>query len=432
MNRQDLILDFIDGKIDTTQNDILFEHLYYDEDARTEFTQQMQILINVNQAFKTVPVPSRVTNHIYAEVGIKTNLLLKLLNQVRHSRYIKSGIIAAALLLITFSSFYFGKWYNDYYNRSNADNKISQNQVPVVSSIDEDYITNSSNVVSDLRNKALNFQSSTLQNHNYLMQLANLAKISNSIERYYRNYYNKILAKNSIKITGTQNKNNSLMKEGVVNNNLDEVFINTLDKSINTTNLQVSSNNLFSQPYKNNLINQKIFSTSFLDFVSSILPKDYKFEITVSNMSTQSAIPIGLKTNGKYQFDMNARYNLNSNSALGFNLGYDNFPQEFNRDIQGKQFTQIQSPDLVYLGITYRYNYFQSPTNQFLTPYLDVMLGGTQVGPLVKAQIGANIPLWNRIELNVGLLNSLLIYNVENMIYSTNKLNFVYGLNIKL
>lgn len=433
MNKQDLILDFIDGKIDPTQNDILFEHLYYDEDARTEFAQQIQILLNVNQAFKTVPVPSVVTSNIFAELGIKTNLFLNLYQRIQQSRYTKSAIVVVALLLITFSSFYLGKWYSNFNNNSNAVNKLSQNNVPIVSSKNIDFIAVDNTVNPNLQNQKLSNQGLILQNHNYLMQLANLSMISNSIERYYRKYYNNLLANNSDIVTRNKNKNSLLLSEENTNNNkIDEKLINTLDKSVIFSNAQQTQNSFISLTDKNYYSNQMILTNSFVDFVSSILPKDYKLEVSFSNMSTQSALPAGLNTNGKYQFDVNARYNLNSNSAIGVNIGYDNFPQEFLRNIQGKEFTQIQSPDLVYLGITYRYNYFQSPTNQFLIPYLDVMLGGTQVGPIIKAQIGANIPIWNRVGLNIGLLNSLLIYNVENTIYSTNKLNFVYGLNIKL
>ncbi len=436
MNKQDLILDFIDGKIDPDHNDVLFEHLYYDEAARVEFTQQMQILMNINQAFKVMPVPSSVTNHIFTELGIKTNIWLNALQRIRQSRYTKASLIVVALLLITFSSFFVGQWYNENNAEKYGYGNNFKNNFPVVSSEETSNanINNISKNTDAINNKV---QSAIWQNHNYLMQLANLSMISNSIEKYYQSYYKGLFSRNANKNNIVNSDVNYISKDNVENilsraEENKESKRYDFDKNISLSDAQISSSKFLTKSSLNNYNNNLRISTSFIDFVSSILPKDYKYEITISNMSTQVALPNGLNSIGKYQFDLNARYNLNSNSAIGFNLGYDNFPQEFTRDIQGKQFSQVQSPELVYLGITYRYNYFESPTNPYFLPYIDLMIGATQVGPLLKAQIGANIPIWNRLALNLGLHNSSLFYNVDNTIYSTNKLNFVYGINIKL
>ncbi len=431
MNKQDLILDFIDGKIEPDHNDVLFEHLYYDEAARTEFTQQMQILLNINKSMELMPVPSIVTQNIFAELGIKTSLWLNFLQRIRKSRFAKTSAIVVGLLLITFSSFYMGRWYyeNNFEQYSNG-NKYRSN-IPVVSS-EESIFTSSNNQSSNYGTNNNNKNISYLQNQNYLTQLANFTIIANSIDKYYRDYYNRLITQNS-QINSQINSQNVAL----IGNNTAQIIdqieanYNYVNKNINISNPQMEKNK-----YLSNLPTNQYFynlrTKTFVDLISSLLPDDHKYEISLSNLSTTSALPIGLTPNKKVQFDFNSRYNLNSNSALGLNIGYDYFPMEFTREIQGKQFTQIQSPDLVYLGITYRYNYFESPTNSFMIPYFDFMIGGTQIGPLLKAQIGASIPIWNRIALNLGIHNSLLIYNVDNTIYSTNKLNFVYGINLKL
>ena len=443
MNKQDLILDFIDGKIDPDHNDVLFEHLYYDDAARVEFTQQIQILMNVNKALKVMPVPSSVTNHIFTELGIKTNIWWNTLQRIGQSRYTKSTLIVVALLLITFSSFFVGQWYNENNGEKYAYGNAFKNNFPVVSSEEINNANINNNIINnDNNNKNINaknnnVQSAIWQNHNYLMQLANLSVISNSIEKYYQSYFKGLLSSNANKNNIVNSHKNYISKDdekntlsGAEENN--ELNRYVFDKNISLSDAQKSSSKFLTKSNLNNYNNNLRISTSLVDFISSILPKDYKYEITISNMSTQVALPNGLNSIGKYQFDLNARYNLNSNSSIGFNLGYDNFPQEFTRDIQGKQFLQVQSPELVYIGITYRYNYFESPTNPYFSPYIDLMIGATQVGPLLKAQIGANIPIWNRLALNLGLHNSSMFYNVDNTIYSTNKLNFVYGINIKL
>lgn len=432
MNKQDLILDFIDGKINPDHNDVLFEHLHYDDAARAEFTQQMQILLNINKSVKVMPVPTVVTNHIFTELGIKTNYWVNALQRLRKSRYVQASAIIIALFFITFSSFYVGQWYNETHNNGFDSGQNLKNNFPLVSSeeiINKNQITQD----TDLQSTNNNYRSSDFQTHNYLMQLANLSIISNSIETYYRNYYNNLLARNSISNTVSSSKKldiNQYNSEQLSQQSVSDK--NTLNKSIQMSNSLIGSQKFTFNSTQKQFTRNNLISSSLVDFLKSILPEDYKYEITLTNISTQAASPTGLDISNNYQFDLNARYNLNNNSAFGLNVGYDNFPQEFIREIQGKQITQIQSPNLIYLGITYRYNYFQSPTNPLMIPYFDLMLGGTQVGPLVKAQIGANFPVWNGIALNIGFNNSLLIYNVDNNIYSTNKLNFVYGINIKL
>lgn len=433
MNQQDLILDFIDGKIDPEQNDILFEHLHYDDAARQQFSQQIQLLLNVNRSLKTMPVPSVVTDNIFAELGIKTNLLVSLLNRVRQSRIAKTGLVLVGLMFVAFTSFYTGKWFNENINAHNANNSNFSKTIPIVTSVET---TTKSGTSIDEYAPGMNKyaqQSTTFQNHSYLVQLATFTMLSNSIENYFRGQYINLISKN------TKNNLNKTLTASLNNTNLIEDNIRKNQAETEFFNSEINQSLSSSKTNKVNLIidlssnkYRYLSNNQLVTFISSILPHDYKYEISLSNLHTQSSYPDGLSASKSMQFDFNARYNLNTNSSIGINLGKDKFPQEFSREIQGKQFTQIQSPDLYYLGLTYRYNYFQSPTNPGLLPFFDLTLGATQIGPLLKGQIGVNIPVWNRIELNLGLLNSLLIYNVDNRIYSTNKLNFVYGLNIKL
>ncbi len=434
MNKQDLIMDFIDGKIDPEDKDILFEHLFYDEAAREEFIQQIQILLKLNQAFKPLPVPSYVTNNIYHTLGIKQSSLINLWQNVVQSRYTKFGLALALFLLITLSSFYFGQLYNQY--KLMGQNEIthsSMNNFPLVSS-SEMYFDNLHSNTTNMNTKTQLNQSNIKYNHNYLISLANYSILLNSIDNYYKNQYsNQSNTTNFQSITSNHLQNSStnetnekqiLSKEKATPNTFNPLsFSNSSTAKI--TNLP--SNLVYST--QNNPVNTTL---SLNDLISPLLPTDYRFEINLLNIITQTATPNGLKTTGINQFDFNTLYYLNSSNAIGLNVGYENFPQEFTRTIQGKQFLQIQSPNLLYMGISYRYNYFQVPFGGAFIPYFDLTIGGTQVGPIIKGQIGANIPVWNLIALNIGLHNSMLIYNVENKIYSTNKFNFVYGLNIKL
>lgn len=441
MNKQDLIMDFIDGKIDTYDKQILFEHLYYDETAREEFTQQIQILLKINQSFKPLPVPSTLTKNIYTALGIKSNYLLNLWQQIIQSRYTKFGLGLALLLLLTLSSFYIGQWYNqNKLSNHSTVNKISKNDYPIVSSME----TNKNNNSNSNSNSNSHYNSNstitpklshkiTQQNNNYLLQLANYSMIINSIDYYYQNYYKKLIT-NTLKNNFQKNHEKSLAKD------LDNVEPSSKNQSslVNFNPLTNSTSNSFWSSILSSNNTSYVRKTPLLttlsinEIIDSFYPKDYRYEITLSNIISKSSTLNRLNTGTINQFDLNALYYINSNNAIGLNIGYENFPQEFIRNIQGKQFIQIQLPYLTYLGISYRYTYLQAPYSRLITPYFNLMIGGTQVGPLIKGHIGANIPVWNSIAFNFGLQNSLLIYNVENTIYSTNKFNFVYGLNIKL
>jgi hypothetical protein len=116
---------------------------------------------------------------------------------------------------------------------------------------------------------------------------------------------------------------------------------------------------------------------------------------------------------------------------LGFTLGSDNFPQEFSRIISGKEYTQIQNPQLYYLGLNYSYKFSDWFSQSYLLPYVDIMAGATKIGPMLRAQLGLNIPIFARLQANIGVGNSLLVYNAEDIVYFSNKVNFIYGVSLK-
>lgn len=438
MEKQDLILDFIDGKLDSEQTDILFEHLFYDESSRSNFAQQIQLLLSINKHIKPLPVPTTVTNNIFNQLGIRRQPPLFALVQFFKTNLFRRIAVATGIILLALSSFYLGNWYNQNYTLQSTSAYVNQKSgsiinYPIVTSSDISSPNSTKNFTST--SEPLAYSENQSRNHLFLMSLANYSiyqnAVTNLLNKQYRSFLRNTITQNSLNSTFDKNSSKNINSPNH-SQDLYEFDVAHNNSIIFHSSSQIPNlnQNIFRQQKTTNA-NKQTSPIDMNELRNSLLPKDSKYELHLLSMISQHSNPTSSIPTESKNFELTAGYNFDFNHSVGLNIGYDNFPQTFKRNILGKQIQQSQNPYLLYAGMSYRFIYFNSPTNPYLFPYFDVMAGFSQVGPLFKLGAGANIPIWNNLELNLGLVNSLLLYNVENIIYSTNKLNFVYGLNIK-
>ncbi len=458
MKNENLIYDFIDGQLPSDKSSTLFETLYFDEESRKSFTQSVQMLLNINQQNQNVPVPVGLTASIFNQVGIPLpkRRFATVFGEFFQSRAVRfaTGIVVAILLLLT--GFYTADVLN--LNTSGnidvelrADDSKSVNPTRQVGAIayennsDNSRLSNSQPVAdnhfasSNFANSSsfASYSSNIFSNHKHLTNLSQFALLQNQIMMYYdnqyRNQFNRLLAANSMQSSTSDNINSDNSNFALQDNDDNEnESMNDL-KQIDFSENGGLTNSRNHNPERKSLINNsQNNSQNKMQFtIAQERPaKNYKAELLFTKLTNSSSAPIA-GTNTLYTFDLSVNYFVNKNNALGFTLGSDNFPQEFSRIISGKEYTQIQNPQLYYLGLNYSYKFSDWFSQSYLLPYVDIMAGATKIGPMLRAQLGLNIPIFARLQANIGVGNSLLVYNAEDIVYFSNKVNFIYGVSLK-
>ncbi len=448
MNREDLLFDYFENGLDPYEEDILFQQLNIDESLRKQFYQQMKIRLLTREDTMHIKAPFEATQNIFNTIGISKKVFQtqkfqrNFLTFIQSKKVRISSALIVIALLIALPAFYLIENYAaNKFNSSNANIETSANSL---SKNEQNYPTVSSNEDNTSENNASH---STLnQSNSFLAQTANTAILLNSLEDKLNSIYSKKLNKiNSVytnKLKQLQNllsnnQNNLATNLNNSNNDLLNLSNNTDREIQSTANLPFNqrSNNILMNNKQNNYFNyREPVAIDLFSLISDLLPKSYLLELNLTGINSNYAYPnVALNNSSpiQYTYNITAYYAINENHKLGVSYGKEQFPQQFNRNIDGKNYQQIQNPYLNYYGVDYKYIPTEIFSQSYVLPYINLLGGATTVGPLAKLQLGGEISIFKRLALTVGIENSLLFYNVDNIIYSTNKVNFVYGINLK-
>lgn len=449
MDREDIIFNYFEGDLPEQYQDELFEQLHYDENIRKEFYSQLKIRELVREEAIRIKAPVESRNVIFNNIGLnpnafKPNKFSNIFANIFNKQNFQKIAIVALLGLLSVSTLIIATNYKAifYSNSNNYNSSINANTTKpyaVVSSAATNNYTNVENENNNIFNQSNNSIFSSLASYSifvnqiessvakaYNLKLNKLAKDYQAKQKEYIATLNE-LKQNRANITDNSQSGNSQVKEQFYNKELYSQKLQ-LNPQINTNLFNSKSNTFQSQlmPTKTN------YDLSTL--LKDILPNNYNYEFSFNTSQVQVSTPNNTisSNNSAYTFDFGAKKILNRTQKVGLSIGRDIYPQSFSRKIDGKSYTQVQSPQLYYIGLTYQYvpSYFFAQS--YVLPVLSAFAGGTSVGPLVKFQLGTELSFFERISLNFGVENTTLFYNVENKIYSTNKVNFVYGINFKL
>lgn len=127
-------------------------------------------------------------------------------------------------------------------------------------------------------------------------------------------------------------------------------------------------------------------------------------------------------------FALAVMYDLASNHSVGFELGQENFLQEYNGMENEIPVTWQQNYIAFWAGLAYQYS-----MNEYsaLQPYGRVFVGGTRVGPLTKATIGAKFNITSKMSTIIGIENTGLFYEYQKKWFSSYKSGITAGISIK-
>ena len=163
------------------------------------------------------------------------------------------------------------------------------------------------------------------------------------------------------------------------------------------------------------------FSISLRSFNGSSTPS---FDLGKENPSILNNFSIGLN------------YNIDNHHVIGFVYGMENFLMDFEKYEGDILYSYRQSYNTQWIALYYSYIFNEIGGSGF-RPELNLLAGGTNIGPVIKLGGGLSYYLTDYLTLRAGIESGWLIYpnnglNSGSSWFSTNKIGYNFGVNIGL
>ena len=372
MNYNDLIHQFLDGELDSVNEDVLFSNLSNNTEIREMFKQQVQLHLLTQNDMASITTPSESTNYIFSNLGLSVPPIEKPVPKhpipvplfekhilSHYNKYLTTAL--TAIISIALTSLFFllnqQEFTNSNLNFTSVEkgNQSSQNY-PVSSNIEN---TNS-----------------------YLNESKDLANSNNN-----NNKNTKPIIKYIYVNSNNQNKetNTQILADNNKFDNNSKNIKNTNDELFVLSSSELPAKNL--QPNKtNNTLNSNPLSIYAVD-LSSLS----KFELNESNLTLQwrnitassSDATENLPSAQEPLFinqGIALIYKLDDNNSIGIEVGQEHFLQQFTRKIGEQEYTYTQNPVLFWYGGFYKLSLPSLGYKNIIVPYTQVFAGGTTAG----------------------------------------------------
>jgi len=120
-------------------------------------------------------------------------------------------------------------------------------------------------------------------------------------------------------------------------------------------------------------------------------------------------------------------YDFAPNHSIGLELGQENFLQEFSGVENDIPIIWKQNYIGFWGGAAYQYT---MNDYSILQPYVRAFVGGTRIGPLAKATIGANYVMSSKFSTFIGWENTGLFYQYQDNFFSSYKSGITAGMKV--
>lgn len=416
----ELLTYYLDGELDPSLEPGLFAELSNNSELQAEMDDYMAIRNSIQSETEAAFVPADATEAVFSAIGFNIPDTVTVEVSPTNAKISKSYIkYAAALFFIGLVSYLF-------VSNTDKDEKIDnlQKQITALS----DMINN--NVSIDVNApKGESFAVPTNANQNVPVMTSEENHNSN-INSYKSNQYNN---KNSIdkelaKVTDNTNINSIHQgNDGFIlpismvsthsaqfNHNINSFQSEKMPFSINKhINLNPIGNTEGNYSIYLRGITHGAFPSSRVEPRAEPVFSYMSFGIfrTFRSLVSEDGIIEDLK--------------------FGIDFGQEPFYQQFYARRSDHTNVVVQNPMIFWCAVACRVEFKSADYMYEIKPYSQIEIGGTNMGPLAKAQVGLQYNISNAIGLNVGLEGSSLLFYNKPEWYSSEKFNVVYGMSIK-
>ncbi|MEI6089242.1 MAG: hypothetical protein WCR42_02210 [bacterium] len=427
MKDNNLLQDFLDAALPDNLQKELFDKLAQDKELRRELKINMGIEKIARLDRASYKIPAELTQSVFSDLGIAFPVPNKSGNR-------KGLVLVMALLLLGFlvagGSYLV---YTNYFSKPVPVNEMAkaktsiERKIPIVNSIainsesyEKGYSAGKNDAIKSITARINRLNSNNLSNSN-----GNSHK-SKFNEQSQSNANNGLLAyaEDANSVSGSPNspetvKSNSFERIERVSDNISSMRTNYSNSD--DLGLSQEYNSSYNQPQLNGAL-----SLYPINLMNSY--RETKWNISLRKLPTKSLNQSSLQANNAIYANtaFGASYNLSRSNSFGVEFGYENFSQQFT--LEGGTLNYDQNPLMLWYGGFWNYTPQALNIAGFIQPYTQVFVGGTSVGPLLKAQAGISVNLIRNVYLNIGAEYGMLIYKVESNYYNSRNVGGTMGL----
>lgn len=129
---------------------------------------------------------------------------------------------------------------------------------------------------------------------------------------------------------------------------------------------------------------------------------------------------------------LNAMWNITPSLSIGVDLGYESVLMSW-ESTQGSDRLRIdQQPNLLWGGVSMRYDATEYTMFDRFSPYAQMTVGGTRVGPAGRAALGLSVNILQGIDIYGGADASAWIYSHDGTLRLTDRIGWTFGIRSRI
>jgi len=410
MDNEYLVQEFLDGTLNTADEEKFFSMLSAESDLRSELKQHLAIKSAIKSDVRAYTPKAASTLHIFDKLGLAAPVLLplaapgfgdKILSFVKiNSGYILTGLASAAATALVFLLMF------DLGGTSNNE-KLSDN--------------NSVNSVSGKNaiHGAISTDSYNLQNT--FPSQESKGKVATDNENPPQNIVYKYIYVKTGSSDDEQNSSKAIIDEP---NDVDNF---SQPEKINFAQIQVNPNNDIMNFQNNHGFSDRV--SILPNLFSGMNIGDSKFAGELRGSEYLSGIaPDAVPSENMSVVNAGVAffYKINDNLKIGIDYRRERFPQEFSGFEGDKYYQYQQQPNFQTWSLAAKYNpeFLQ---RELFSPFAMISFGGNSSGPVGRIMAGTDLYLFGNYYLNLGLDYNLLLYTQSDAAFFSSKAGFHIG-----
>lgn len=413
MNKENLINDYFDGKLDSPNQELLFGELSNSEELRYAFNQLFALKLAISKDITAFVPKSETTNALFTKLGISTipseNSSFGLFFSKYKKQFLTGAFTSLATVLVML-------WL---FPKGNSTHVIKQHNmdIPWISSTEKEYKNLTSQQQIDDNNYKYDNEISLLKFEN--------KKISSII--------NHLTKENNL----LKSKNDNLNKAIAI---IDDKYDNIKSKPITQQQRSPERQKEYATVFQSNFVSYNnpnsinTFTPNFIYFNNVDVSTNKMLRLEASVGKYFQSIGNGfIDRNNSFTDNLriNSLYNLSNEFSLGIDLRQENFYQEFT-DVtnKGEEILYQQQPTVYSGSLLFRYypeylKYFQ------FNPNVELSIGISNVGELARIGVGFDYYFVGNTYFYFKSDYSFLSYYHKNINFSSSKIGSHIGLGIE-
>ncbi len=411
-----MIHDYLEGELNSIEQDKLFAELNSNSLLREELDNQMQINKIIEMDRNATNTPAELTAALFHKlnysISINDNSALVSKKKFYWWRY----AVAMLLLLISIPMGYM--IYDNYENNSNG--TIAK----INNSIKDNYNSNSQSYNTANNNLTAPSDLITTNNNSSSNNIASNSPIESSTEhqqkdrRGYRN--------GAISIKNANNLiSNDLAANMQKNENANQNIATLIPSYYKYDSDNYLLNNLTTASTNSNNIKAYNLKEIVNNLFSLVSIEDYEININLkSSINSNPPTSISTSSNIYDNIALALWHKIANRLEAGVEAGRQSFTQNFTTS-EGLIYSQ--APTLNYIGIGLRYTADQIEMPLQSIPYFQFNIAASNIGPILNSQAGLRIASYSKMSFRIGIEYNNQFYIVNSQIYNSNNINLIGG-----